>query len=405
MIVRRFLAWSQMVPPGQRAEGVSALALGYLYSQMSPEIRREAEAALTAMLEDPSPVVRRALAEAFASAVEAPHHCVIALANDQPEIASLVLERSPVLTNQDLVDCAASGNGAVQSAIARRPELSALVSAALAEKAEVEALRVLAENHGADVPEFSLRRMVERFGADACLREALLGRAELPTCVRVDLVCAGASALTAFVTECGWLPGDRAERLRRDASERAIMEIAMTASQEDSVEGSLEMAQHLRATGKLTPALMLRALLSGDRSLFEAALSELSGQPLARASGFVRFHQGSGFVALYDRARMPANLLPVFQAALLAQDEAGAPDLGEEARLSRRLIGQVLVDCEAIEDPDLARVMALLRRFDAEAAQQEARALTRRICEEQKGPLALPNAASRPLLMALPVAS
>ena len=405
MIVRRFLAWSQMVPPGQRAEGVSALALGYLYSQMSPEIRREAEAALTAMLEDPSPVVRRALAEAFASAVEAPHHCVIALANDQPEIASLVLERSPVLTDQDLVDCAASGNGAVQSAIARRPELSALVSAALAEKAEVEALRVLAENHGADVPEFSLRRMVERFGADACLREALLGRAELPTCVRVDLVCAGASALTAFVTECGWLPGDRAERLRRDASERAIMEIAMTASQEDSLEGALEMAQHLRATGKLTPALMLRALLSGDRSLFEAALSELSGQPLARASGFVRFHQGSGFVALYDRARMPANLLPVFQAALLAQDEAGAPDLGEEARLSRRLIGQVLVDCEAIEDPDLARVMALLRRFDAEAAQQEARALTRRICEEQKGPLALPNAASRPLLMALPVAS
>ena len=405
MIVRRFLAWSQMVPPGQRAEGVNALALGYLYSPMTPEIRREAEAALTAMLEDPSPLVRRVLAEAFASAVEAPHHCILALANDQPEIAALVLERSPVLTDQDLLDSAAAGHGAVQVAIARRPNLSAGVSAALADQASLEAVRALAENPGADVPEFSLRRMVERFGADACLREALLGRAELPTCVRVDLVCAGASALTAFVTECGWLPGDRAERLRRDASERAIMEIAMTASQEDSLEGALEMAQHLRATGKLTPALMLRALLSGDRSLFEAALSELSGQPLARASGFVRFHQGSGFVALYDRARMPANLLPVFQAALLAQDEAGAPDLGEEARLSRRLIGQVLVDCEAIEDPDLARVMALLRRFDAEAAQQEARALTRRICEEQKGPLALPNAASRPLLMALPVAS
>ena len=405
MIVRRFLAWSQMVPPGQRAEGVNALALGYLYSPMTPEIRREAEAALTAVLEDPSPLVRRVLAEAFASAVEAPHHCILALANDQPEIAALVLERSPVLTDQDLLDCAAAGDVAVQAAIARRPDLSAGVSASLAEKASLEAVRALADNPGADVPEFSLRRMVERFGADASLREALLTRAELPTCVRVDLVCAGASALTGFVRDCGWMSGDRAERLQREACERAITDIALEATRDDSIEGALEIVSHLRAVGRLTPAFMLRALLSGDRSLFEAALAELAAQPLARASGFVRFHQGSGFVALYDRARMPANLLPVFQAALMAQDEAEEQAPAEEARLSRRLIGQVLEDCEALEDPELAKVMGLLRRFDAEAAQQEARELTTRLWGEQKARLAPPNPASSPLSLAAPVAS
>ena len=405
MIVRRFLAWSRMVPPGQRAEGVSALALGYLYSQMTSEIRREAEAALTAVLEDSSPLVRRALAEAFASAVDAPHHCVLALAHDQPEIAALVLERSPVLSDQDLIDCAAACAGAAQIAIARRPKLSSLVSAALAETACAEALKALAENAGAEVPEFSLRRMLERFGADAGLREALLARAGLPACVRVDLVCAGASALTAFVRDCGWLPGDRAERLRRDASERAIIDIALAEAQDDSLDGALEMARHLRVAGRLTPALMLRALLSGDRCLFEAALAELAGQPLARAAGFVRFHQGSGFQALFDRARMPPNLLPVFQAALWAQDEAGELASGDAARLSRALIGQVLRACEALQDPDLAQVMALLRRFDAEAAQEEARALTQRICEDQKGLVALPKPASTPLLMAVSAAS
>jgi len=394
-----------MVPPGQRAEGVNALALGYLYSSMSPEIRREAEAALTSVLEDPSPLVRRVLAEAFASAVEAPHHCILALANDQPEIAALVLERSPVLTDQDLLDCADAGHSAVQAAIARRPDLSAGVSASLADKASLEALRALAGNPGADVPEFSLRRMVERFGADSGLREALLARAELPTCVRVDLVCAGASALTGFVRDCGWLSEERAERLRREASERAIMDIALAATRDDSFEGALEIVSHLRAIGRLTPALMLRALLSGDRSLFEAALAELAGQPLARASGFVRFHQGSGFVALYDRARMPANLLPVFQAALMAQDEVGETAFGEGGVLSRRLIAQVLEDCEALEDPELGTVMALLRRFDAEAAQQEARELTKRLFEEQTGRLALPNPEARPLLLTLSAAS
>ena len=405
MIVRRFLAWSQMVPPGQRAEGVNALALGYLYSPMTAEIRREAEAALTSVLEDPSPLVRRVLAEAFASAVEAPHHCILALANDQPEIAALVLERSPVLTDQDLLDCAAAGEVAVQAAIARRPDLGAAVSAYLAEAASLEAVRALADNPGADVPEFSLRRMVERFGADAGLREALLARAELPASVRVDLVCAGASALTGFVRDCGWLSGERAERLRREACERAIMDIALAATREDSCEGALEIVSHLRAIGRLTPALMLRALLSGDRSLFEAALAELAGQPLARASGFVRLHQGGGFVALYDRARMPSNLLPVFQAALMAQDDAGEAASVEDGLLSRGLIAQVLEDCEALEDPELATVMALLRRFDAEAAQQEARELTKRLFAEQTGRLALPNPEVRPPLLALSAAS
>ena len=46
---------------------------------------------------------------------------------------------------------------------------------------------------------------------------------------------------------------------------------------------------------------------------------------LARACGQARYHQGSGFAALYARARLPADLLPVFRAALSAQDEAAAP--------------------------------------------------------------------------------
>ena len=109
-----------MVPPSQRAEGVRALALGYLYSPMAEEMRREAEAALTSVLDDPAPVVRLALAEAFASAREAPRHCVIALAHDQPEIAALVLGRSPLLRDEDLIDCVARGDLASQCAIARR---------------------------------------------------------------------------------------------------------------------------------------------------------------------------------------------------------------------------------------------------------------------------------------------
>ena len=380
-----------MVPPSQRAEGVRALALGYLYSPMAEEMRREAEAALTAVLDDPAPVVRLALAEAFASAREAPRHCVIALAHDQPEIAALVLGRSPLLRDEDLIDCVARGDLASQCAIARRPVLSAAVSAALAECGPVEALIELAENAAADVPDFSLRRMLARFGAHGALREAMLSRPSLSACVRNDLVNATASALTAFVATCGWLPEERAERIAREACDRETIGIALVAALDEPLDGPLDMVRHLRAAGRLTPAILLRALLSADRSFFEAALAELSGLPLTRAAGFVRFHQGAGFAALYVRAGMPSALRPAFQAALAAQDETAETQPLEEPRLSRRLIGLVLRDCARIEGDGLARVTALLRSLDAEAARQEAQAVTLRLSVEEPALLAGPT--------------
>jgi uncharacterized protein (DUF2336 family) len=79
MIIRRFLLWSRTASPGQRAEAVNALARAYLYSDMSPEDRWEAQTALTAILDDSSPLVRRAMAESFSNAAQAPRHLVIAL--------------------------------------------------------------------------------------------------------------------------------------------------------------------------------------------------------------------------------------------------------------------------------------------------------------------------------------
>ena len=42
---------------------------------------------------------------------------------------------------------------------------------------------------------------------------------------------------------------------------------------------------HLRESGQLTAGLVLRALLSGNIVLFEQALAELAGMPLARVAG------------------------------------------------------------------------------------------------------------------------
>ena len=83
---------------------------------------------MTCLLDDASPLVRRALAEALAGAAEAPHHLVSALVNDQADIAALVLARSPRLSDAELIDAAALGEAPAQCAIAARPGLSAAVA-------------------------------------------------------------------------------------------------------------------------------------------------------------------------------------------------------------------------------------------------------------------------------------
>ena len=65
--MRRFLSWTAAYPH-ERAEAVNALARAYLHCDLQPEARAQAEIALTRALDDPEPLVRRAMAEAFAGA-------------------------------------------------------------------------------------------------------------------------------------------------------------------------------------------------------------------------------------------------------------------------------------------------------------------------------------------------
>jgi uncharacterized protein (DUF2336 family) len=124
-IVRRFLVWAQQAGAGARAEAVSALARAFLHSNLDKRSRAEAAAAMTALIDDPSPEVRCALAQAVSGARDAPRHLVVALANDEARVAAPVLARSPLLTDAELVDCVATGDVVAQCAIARRPGLGA----------------------------------------------------------------------------------------------------------------------------------------------------------------------------------------------------------------------------------------------------------------------------------------
>lgn len=369
MIVRQFISWVRTAPAGERAEATRSLARAWIVSDLTEEDRAAAEGALLMLLDDPSPLVRQAMAEVFAHSTEAPGAIVQALSLDQPSVALPVLEHSPLLIDADLVDLVATGNDETQCAIARRVNLPASVCAAIAEVGTASAALELIENAYAELPPFSWDRIVERHGHLAAIRESMLVLEDLPAATRLALVAKLSDTLAQFVVARNWLSADRAGRIANEARERSTVNIAAL-SRGDDMSG---LVQHLRTTGQLTAGLILRALLSGNSELFEYALAELSGLPLARVSALLHDRGGAGVQALLIRAGLPESTFAAFRVALDVSHEIGFVDtLGGAARLRRQMVERVLTQCET-DQATAEPLLILLRRFATESAREEAR--------------------------------
>src|ERR1700750_337334 len=273
MIVRQFISWIRTASAGERAEATRSLARAWLLSDLSSDDRAAAEGALLMMLDDPSPLVRQAMAEVFSRSAEAPAAIVQALSLDQPSVALPVLEHSPLLIDADLVDIVATGNDQTQCAIARRIKLPAAVCAAIAEVGAPAAALELIENPYAELAPVSWDRIVERHGHLAAIRESMLVLEDLPSATRAALVAKLSETLAQFVIARNWLSADRAERIANEARERSTINIAAH-SRGDDMRG---LVRHLRAAGQLNAGLILRALLSGNLALFDLAMSEFAG--------------------------------------------------------------------------------------------------------------------------------
>ncbi len=375
MIVRDFLQWVRNAPASERAEATSALARAYLYSDLSPDDLAAAEGAMLMQLDDPSPLVRRALADALAASPDAPSAIVFALAADQPQIAAPVLALSPLFIDADLVDAVAVGSVEIQASIASRASLPRSVAAAIAEVGAAEACMALLDNRDADIAVFSLDRIVERHGHLAVIREPLLARDDIPAATRQILVTKLSQTLAGFVAGREWLDTDRAQRVAREACEKATVALA---AETPNVEVR-SLIHHLRVSGQLTAGLILRALLSGNVLLFEEALAELTGMPIGRISSLVHDSGGAGLRALFNKAQLPRSTYPAFKEAIEAMREGGfVSEPGGAARLKRRMIERVLTRCADGQIGELEPLLTLLHRFATEAAREEARSF----CDE-----------------------
>ncbi len=312
IVVRHFLKWIETARVSERIAGASALARAYVNHDLPFEDRCAAEAALTLLLDDPSPKVRGALAEALSMSRHAPPQVISALAADQAEVAALVLARSPLLNDSDLVDRVAEGDEPVRTLVAMRPSLSMQVSAAIAEIGEVESCLELLANRGAEIAALSFRRLVERHGRDGRMREALLADTRLPADCRHTLLVAVGQALRESPLLAAVMGQARAERVTREACLKA----SLTLINSTRVDEHPALIEHLRLRGELTPGFIVRTVAHGKIDFFGSILAALAGQGEARVRTLLSRGRESALKALFRQAGLDAGFQRVIVTAL-----------------------------------------------------------------------------------------
>lgn len=363
MIVEFFLKWVRTAPVTERAAASAALARAFCAGRLNFDDRCAAEAALTFLLDDPSPRVRMALADALSMSRNAPPQVIAALAADQPEIAGMVIARSPLLADADLIERVALGTPAIQALVAARPTVSIAVSAAITELGASEAVLALLANEGAEIAPLSFRRAAERLGSCGTAREALIRDPRLPADCRLLLLMQLGEALKTAPLIAASMGKLWAEAVVHDACIRAVPSLIDTVPSAEYPA----LVEHLRLGGQLTESLLVRAVTAGRTDFLAAAVAALTGSDGSRVATLLAGGQQRAIVALFRKAGISAALDIVLLQALALWCEV---ETGKRIAGTQEIAYLLLQSCAAKLSPEL---VALLKSIYLDALRANAR--------------------------------
>lgn len=371
MIVKHFLKWKDSADVARRAAAASALARAYRDCALDLDEIVAAEAALTLLLDDPSPKVRLALADALSTSRNAPIQIVAALARDQFEIASLIIARSPVISERDLIERVRGAPGQLQCLIADRAEVPRRLALALARHGTASCVATLLGNRNARICAQVRALAAERFADDAGVRGALLDRSDLEPELRYGLMKAAGAALAESGLLRFAMGAEAAAPLIRDIEQRSLCDLLRRLDGCDH-EALIEA---IRAGDDLTMVLLLRMACVGQIDFLASVLAMLADVTPGRATAILAHERATQLRALLAKAGLADSIQPVLINAIgLWRDVAVGRLVAGAQEVTRRLIEAV--DRDSAERRDAANddILDLLRAIHIDTLRENARA-------------------------------
>ena len=229
---------------------------------------------LRQLVQDVEISVRKHLAIQLSNKIDAPHDLVIALANDESEVAYSILLKSRVLRDQDLIAIIHHRTLEHQLAVAMRDSLNTSVSAALVETGEETVIKRLLENHNAEIARDTMAHLVDQSRRLDSLQRPLVHRTDLPADLAEKMYWWVSAALRAHIVEHFDVDPTEID----SAMEFTVNTVIETEKVEDPpVSATERVARHLADSEEPDSDLIIRLLREGEISLFERILEHQSG--------------------------------------------------------------------------------------------------------------------------------
>lgn len=321
--VRREIAINETTPAhanvllARDSDGDVRCDLAQKIARLTPElgdderdrIRELTLEALDILVQDHLARVREALAESLKDVANVPHDVITRLARDtELAVAAPVLEFSPVLTDEDLLEIIA--NPAVQGAIAaisRRDGVSEGVSDAIAASDDEDAVAALLGNASAQIREETLDLLVEG--------SRRVTRWQMPMVMRPLLPAGAVRKLAGFVTDAvlgALMRRDDLDAQTADLVGKAVRERMDEGGRPEAADGdaagkrdgdkTADEVRALYAAGKLDQDAIDNELISGNRAFVTESLALLSGLPPGVVARIISARSAKAITALAWKA-------------------------------------------------------------------------------------------------------
>ncbi len=331
---------------------------------LSDSERRIAEDIVRQFARDAEVKVRRALAEQVKASDRLPHDVALDLARDVEQVALPIVRYSSVLNDSDLIEIVRGGDAARQSAVASRSTVSSAVAAEIVEVGQESAVAQLAANEGADIADGSFDRMLTRFPGATPVAQALVGRGQLPVRIVEQLFTAVSDSLREALLARRDVPAETLDEIVLHGRERATIGYIALGAEAEQVEA---LVRHLHERKRLTPSIVVRAIMMGDYTFFAAAMAVRAGISVAAAQILLSDPGPLGLKALYGRAGMPDRFYEAVRAAVLVMGESTYDgEAHDRERFCRRIVERVLTQVDDLGDDTLEFLMNRLSRLQSE---------------------------------------
>ena len=330
--VRRSVADNSIAPrhtyellAGDKSSDVRA-GLANKIAELAPDLEQDeldkvwqsTSTALQALAKDQIVHVRQVLAEALCDVDNAPPDIINILARDaEAAVSAPVLEASPVLTDEDLLEIIQHGTQTANlAAISRRDNVSEVVSDAIVDTDDTMAIADLLANDSSQIREETLDMLIEKAPDNELWHAPLVSRPVLPANAPQRLASFLADHLietleTRSDLDEGTLKGIKVAVQERLKDEAGAAEEGGSSNLFDYLDGELPIAlvRRLQGTSGLPISVVKSALNAEDFKFVLAALVLRSRVPDNVAKRIFKERDPEGIVSLCWRAELPASLI------------------------------------------------------------------------------------------------